>query len=108
MAGASCFLTNFELMMEKRLAQTAQTKPAIMPLVYRVSNLNINTMPVIINNPAKISSLEIFTLLINGSNTAVNKVMLEMQTRATGTVDNLMEAKKRTQCAPTKPPVKTI
>lgn len=92
-------------MIEKRLAQTALTRPVIMPLVYRVSNLNINTMPVIINNPARISSFEIFVLLIRGSSTAVNKVMLERQTSVTGTVDSLMEAKKSTQWAPTKAPV---
>src|SRR5215217_4568761 len=104
MVGASIFFTNLELMIEKRLAHRAHVSPAMIPLVYLVSNLKIKTMPVIINNPASISSFEIFDLLITGSSIAVNKVMLEVQTRATGTVDNLMEAKKSTQCAPTKPP----
>ena len=64
-------------------------------------------MPAMINAPANISSFEIFFLLISGSKIAVNKVMDERQTRVTGTVDNLMEAKNKTQCPPTKAPVNT-
>ncbi len=61
-----------------------------------------------INNPAKISSLEMLDFLINGSKIAVNKVMLERQTNVIGTVESLMEAKKSAQWAPTIAPVNTI
>jgi hypothetical protein len=59
-----------------------------------------------ISKPVKISTLEIFCLLIRGSNIAVNKVSDESVTRVTETVDNLMDLKNRIQCAATIAPVK--
>jgi hypothetical protein len=99
------FFTSLELIIEKRLAKTALAKPEIIPLVYCVSNLKIKKMPVIINEPANISSFEMRFLLIMGSKIAVNKVMEERQTRVTGTVDNLMDAKNNIQWPPTSAPV---
>ena len=94
-------------MMAKRLASTALTKPAMMPLVYCVSNLKIKTMPEIIKIPAMISIFEIRFLLIIGSKIAVKSVMDDRQTSVTGTVESLIEAKKRIQWPPTKAPVNT-
>jgi hypothetical protein len=91
--------------MEKRLANTALISPAMMPLVYCVSNLNMISMPAMISVPAIISNLEILFLLINGSKMAVNKVMDERQTRLTETVDNFMERKNNIQWPPTNAPV---
>jgi hypothetical protein len=62
-------------------------------------------MPVIIKSPAIISSFEMFFLFISGSNKAVNNVMEERHTKLTGTVANLIEAKKNIQWQPTRPPV---
>ena len=93
--------------MENRLANMALIKARIIPLVYCVSNLKMRQMPEIINSPETISSLDILTLLIKGSNIAVNKVMDERHTKVTGTVDNLMDAKNNIQCPPTKAPVKS-
>ena len=106
MIGASYFFTCLELIIEKRLANTALVSAAIMPLVYWDSNLNIKQIPDMINKPAIISSFEIRFLLISGSNIAVNKVMDERHTRLTETVDNLMERKNKIQCPPTNAPVK--
>ena len=92
-------------MMENRLANTALSNPASIPLVYLLSNLKIVAIPKIIKMPANISSFEILFLFISGSNIAVNKVMDERQTKVTGTVDNFMEAKNNIQCPPTKAPV---
>ena len=58
------------------------------------------------NKPAIISSLDIFFLLMMGSNTAVNNVMDDKHTSVTGTVANLMDAKNNIQCPPTNKPVK--
>jgi hypothetical protein len=83
--------------MAKRLAKTALVSPAMMPLVYCDSNLNMIRIPEIIRIPAMISSLDIRFLLISGSKIAVNKVMDERQTRLTETVDNLIERKNNIQ-----------
>src|SRR6202012_1537902 len=104
--GASYFLTWRELMIAKVLAQAALINPVIIPLVYFVSNLKMTTMPIIIMIPVRISSFEMRFLLMSGSRIAVNKVMDEKHTRATGTVDNLMDAKNKIQCKPTINPVK--
>ena len=93
-------------MMAKRLAQTALVRPAMIPLVYCVSNLKMIRMPRMIKMPEMISSFDIRFLLISGSKTAVNKVMDERHTRLTETVDNLIERKNKIQCPPTKAPVK--
>ena len=53
-----------------------------------------------------ISRPEIRFLLMRGSSIAVNKVSEEKHTRATETVDNLMDKKNSIQCAPTSAPVK--
>src|SRR5580698_5828014 len=105
--GAAVFFTSFEFIMANKLAITALDKPAMIPLVYLVSNLNIKTMPLIMNMPASISNRDICFLLMIGSKIAVNKVMDERHTRLTATVDSLMEAKNNIQCAPTKAPLKT-
>src|SRR6185312_1320502 len=91
--------------MAKRLANTALTSPAIIPLVYWVSNLKMVIIPRIINDPASNSSFEMRFLLIRGSNIAVNNVIEERHTSVTATVDNLIDAKKRIQCPPTSAPV---
>src|SRR5437879_1928550 len=91
--------------MEKRLANTALNNPAMMPLVYCDSNLNMINMPIMIKTPATISSFDILFLLISGSKTAVNKVMDDRHTRLTATVDNLMERKNNIQWPPTSAPV---
>ena len=83
----------------------ALVNPAIIPLVYCDSNLNMIRMPEIIKIPAMISSFDIFFLLISGSKIAVNKVMDERHTRLTDTVDNLIERKNNIQWPPTKAPV---
>ena len=57
--------------------------------------------------PAMISIFEICFLLIIGSKIAVKSVMDDRQTSVTGTVDSLIEAKKRIQWPPTKAPVNT-
>lgn len=92
--------------MENKLAQTALNKPVSIPLVYRLSNLKIVAMPNMIKMPARICRREIRLLFISGSKIAVNKVMDERQTKVTGTVDNLIEAKNNIQCPPTSAPVK--
>ena len=51
--------------------------------------------------------LRYLLLLIKGSSTAVNKVSEEKHTRATDTVDNLIDKKNNIQCAPTSAPVNT-
>src|SRR5215469_5251777 len=94
-------------MMANRLPQTALARPVIMPLVYWDSNLKIMAMPVMIKTPARISSFEIRVLLMSGSKMAVNKVMDERHTSVTATVDNLMDAKNKIQCAPTRAPFNT-
>src|ERR1700743_1844990 len=106
MIGASYFFTCLELIIEKRLANTALVSAAIMPLVYWDSNLNIKQIPDMINKPAIISSFEIRFLLISGSNIAVNKVMDERHTRVTGTGDNFFCAKNNIQRPATNVPVK--
>lgn len=106
MIGAVVFLICRELMIEKRLAQDALIRPKMIPLVYRVSNLKMIRMPVIIKIPANISNLDILFLLNNGSNMAVNSVIDERHTNVTGTVDTLMAWKKSSQCPPKSKPVK--
>ena len=58
-----------------------------------------------ISHPAMISNFDIVFLLISGSKNAVNKVMEDRQTNATGTVENLIAEKKNIQCPPTIAPV---
>ena len=93
-------------MMENKLAAAALTSPKMMPRVYCVSNLKMSTIPVIINTPDSISSLEIGFLLISGSNTAVNKVSDDRHTSVTDTVDTLIAWKNNIQWPPTIAPVK--
>ena len=97
MIDASRFLICFELMIEKILAQNALVKPKIIPRVNLLSNSKIKYMPLIIANPVKISSLDIFCLFKRGSKMAVNKVKEERQTRVTDTVEDLIECKKSIQ-----------
>ena len=52
-----------------------------------------------------ISNFDMRFLLISGSKNAVNKVIDDKQTSATGTVENLIDEKKNIQCPPTIAPV---
>ena len=90
MEKVSTLLVTPLLITENIEANSAENNPTIIPVLNLVSKWNINSIPIKLSAPIKISRHLMLTFLAKGSMREVNMLVLEKQTSAIDTLANLI------------------